>query len=193
MSTPASLQTTQLHRWVLRIRSGDHEARNELIRKVQGNLERLASLMLRRFPQVARFEQTEDVLNNALLRLMRSLETVQPGSVKDFFNLAAVHIRWELLDMAKHYRKVLEMETSTRPLEPTEVCCAEEDLDRWSRLHQVVENLPAREREVFSLTFYHDRKQVEIAELLGVDERTVRRWWCSACQKLCESMDGKPP
>ena len=35
----------------------------------------------------------------ALLRLLRSLQAIRPGSTRDFFNLAAVHIRRELLDL----------------------------------------------------------------------------------------------
>jgi RNA polymerase sigma factor (sigma-70 family) len=46
-----------------------------------------------------------------------------------------------------------------------------------SAFHAAVEQLPDAEREVVELTFYHGLTQPEIAELLGVDERTVRRRW----------------
>jgi DNA-directed RNA polymerase specialized sigma24 family protein len=32
--------------------------------------------------------------------------------------------------------------------------------------------------------FYHGWTQVKIAELFGVDERTIRRRWATACDRL---------
>ncbi len=59
--------------------------------------------MLRGYPGVRRWEQTDDILQNAALRLCRALEEVQPASVRSFINLAAVAIRRELIDLARHY------------------------------------------------------------------------------------------
>jgi DNA-directed RNA polymerase specialized sigma24 family protein len=36
--------------------------------------------------------------------------------------------------------------------------------------------------------FYHGWEQQQIAEVLGVTDRTVRRYWRSACQKLSEAL-----
>jgi RNA polymerase sigma factor (sigma-70 family) len=47
-----------------------------------------------------------------------------------------------------------------------------------------VAKLPAQEREVVGLAFYHGWSQAEVAELFGVSERTVQRWWQSALLKL---------
>ena len=59
--------------------------------------------MLRGFSRVHRWEQTDDVMQNAALRLYRTLADVQPATVQDFFRLAALNVRRELLDLAKHY------------------------------------------------------------------------------------------
>src|SRR4051794_31546076 len=72
MSDP-SVRTTQLHLWLERMRAGDVGARDELLRGFCGRLESLAHKMLRRFPHVQRWAQTDDVLQNALMRLLRSL------------------------------------------------------------------------------------------------------------------------
>jgi RNA polymerase sigma factor (sigma-70 family) len=56
-----------------------------------------------------------------------------------------------------------------------------------------VEALPLEEREVVSLIFYHDWKQHQVGELLGVDERTVRRYWRSAVGRLSSKLDGRFP
>jgi RNA polymerase sigma-70 factor (ECF subfamily) len=59
-----------------------------------------------------------------------------------------------------------------------------EDLELWVRFHQAVDELPVEEREVVGLVFYHGWTQVRIAELFNVDERTIRRRWTNACERL---------
>jgi RNA polymerase sigma factor (sigma-70 family) len=49
-----------------------------------------------------------------------------------------------------------------------------------------VDELPIEEREVVGLVFYHGWTQVRIAELFNVDERTIRRRWSNACERLRE-------
>src|SRR5690348_11525341 len=94
-----SAQTAQLVEWVDRMRAGDASARDELIRGFQGRLELLARKMVGRDPRVRRWVDAEDVLQNALLRLLRALETVRPESTRAFFGLAAEQLRRELLDL----------------------------------------------------------------------------------------------
>jgi len=59
--------------------------------------------------------------------------------------------------------------------------------------HEAVDHLPAEEREVLALRFYHGWTQGQIAELLGVTERTVRRSWNRACLMVTERLKGKLP
>ena len=66
-------------------------------------LQTLAHVMLRDYPRVKRWEETADVLQNALIRLHRALQTVIPPSPRDFFRLATLQIRRELVDLARHY------------------------------------------------------------------------------------------
>src|SRR5262245_25284397 len=102
----ASVHTTQLHDWLARMRAGDAMAREELLRSMCGRLEGLAHKMLKGFPNVRRWEDTCDVLQNALPRLLRALQTIQPDSMKGFFCLAAEQIRRELVDLARRYKGI---------------------------------------------------------------------------------------
>src|SRR5205814_1741572 len=102
MDSPA-LDTNFLTDRLGRSRAGDPEALNELLSAYWGRLERLARKMLGRFPDVRRVTETGDVLQNALVRLVRALERVEVGSTRDFFGLAAEQMRRELLDLARHY------------------------------------------------------------------------------------------
>lgn len=192
-------QTTQLVQWVSRIQAGDDSARNELIRGFQGRLEKLARKMVGQERRVGRWVEAEDVLQNALLRLMRSLETVRPDSTRSFFGLAAEQMRRELLDLARHFYGPLgeganhesvhrRTEDDRRGIEPPAPDNESEELKRWSRFHEEVERLPVREREVVGLVFYHGWTQAQVAELFQIDVRTVRRWWETALVKLHASM-----
>jgi RNA polymerase sigma-70 factor (ECF subfamily) len=193
--TDVSLHTIKLHGWLQRIRDGDKAAHDELLRGVGGRLERLARKMLRGFPQVRRWTETDDVLQNALVRLLRSLEKVEPTSVRAFFGFAAEHLRRELIDLARHYYgahglgkhhagPIAAADSQGPGLEPAAPTDTAAEVERWCAFHEQVDLLPAEERETVSLIFYHAWTQAQVADLLQVDERTVRRRWQSALRKL---------
>jgi len=202
-----SLHTTLLHGWLDRMRAGDPTAREELLRATCNRLERLARKMLRGFPTVARWEETDDVLQSALIRLLRALEKVRPASVRDFFGLAATQMRRELLDLARHYQGPQgpganhaslpggPADGSSLPaaVDPPDRAEQDDNLEQWRAFHEQVEGLPAEEREVVSLVFYHGWTQAEIARLFEVTERTIRRYWQSACLKLSAALGEAVP
>jgi hypothetical protein len=64
MDTPG--QTAHMLASLDRMQAGDRVARDELLRGFGDRLERLARKMLRRFPSVGRWVETEDVLQNSL-------------------------------------------------------------------------------------------------------------------------------
>jgi len=71
-------QTTLVQGWIDRLRAGDSSARDALLACAIDRLERLTRKMLKGFPGVHRWEQTDDVLQNAILRLSRALQDVTP-------------------------------------------------------------------------------------------------------------------
>jgi RNA polymerase sigma-70 factor (ECF subfamily) len=199
---PSSLHTTQLRRWVERMRAGDRPAREEMLRAVHARLERLARKMLHRFPDVARWEETGDLLHNAVLRLLRALESVEPASERDFFGLAAEQMRRELLDLARRYRTrrvqgpscVRDPQGSDSGRSAPEPAAGGDDadeLERWCAFHEAVARLPAEQREVVGLVYYHGWTQAEAAEHLGMSKRTVQRHWAAAMLTLHEQLKGR--
>jgi RNA polymerase sigma factor (sigma-70 family) len=197
MSDPA-LDTVAMQGCIDRWQAGDRTAADELLRLALCRLEKLARRMTRGFPNVRGIADTDDILQNSLLRLLRTLQHMRPATTRDFFNLAAVHIRRELLDLArrgKTKRTVpLDANGSSTPTTPEPAAPDDTgpETERWVRFHEAVDRLPLAEREVVGLVFYHGWTQEKIAELFGVDERTVRRRWASACQRLRE-MAGDVP
>ena len=82
---------------------GSDEAYGELISQASERLLKLTRRMLRDFPKLKRWEQTDDVFQTAALRLYRSLAEVQPDSVREFFGLGTTQIRRTLIDLARQH------------------------------------------------------------------------------------------
>jgi RNA polymerase sigma-70 factor (ECF subfamily) len=183
--------TVQMHRCVERWRDGERAAADELLRALGGRLEQLARKMLRGFPAVRHWAETGDVFQGAVMRLLNSLREVRPASTREFMGLAAVQVRRELLDLARRFaRRRVEVGDEG---EVAEAAAPAADLDGWCRFHEAVEGLPAEEREVVGLLFYQGWTQAQVAELFGVSERTVRRYWGSACLALNQRLGGELP
>jgi RNA polymerase sigma-70 factor (ECF subfamily) len=122
--------------------------------------------------------------------LTRALRQEKPASVADFFGLAALHIRRELLDLARRHAR-----QPTAPLTedlPDRAGDNPTELDRWAALHEAAGRLPADLGAVFSCTFYHGWTQNQIAELLGISDRQVRRLWVETCLRLKEEVGDLP-
>ncbi len=200
-----SFHTTRLHDWLVRIRLDDREARNELAAAIGQRIVALARGMLRGFGNLRRDADTLDVAQGSLMRILAALD--QPGpqfeSTRAFTAFVATCIRSELLDLARRYRSAKRgggriVSAMSDPSRGTDVEAiaplpAEEELELWTRFHQAVADLPEQEREVVGLKFYHGCTEKEIAELMEVSERTIRRWWVAACVRLEKAMGGQMP
>ena len=218
MSDSSSSVTRILQGLLDRLRGGDEKARDELIEHACGRLVVLTRKMLGRFSRLRAWEETGDVAQNAILRLRRALEQVQPGSVREFMGLASVQIRRELLDLSRHYfgregqdRSDENFLQKNAPLVISQAQGASDEsqgpgivpaagdssdssnFEMWSKFHEVVQSLSDVEREVVELLWYQDLSQEEAAELLGVDESTVKRRWRAARFKFNDALKGWLP
>jgi RNA polymerase sigma-70 factor (ECF subfamily) len=192
--------TAVLGRWLVRLRQGDEaaaeEARGEVITHTCGRLEALTRRMLRHYPRLRRWEQTDDVLQNAVLRLHRSLATVRPETAAQFYGLAATHIRRELIDLARHHfgpegaaaHHHTDPDGQAGEAGPVggkqDPAGEPATLAEWTEFHEKVQRLPGPEREVFDLLWYEGLTQAEAGSVLGVTERTVKNRWRSAKLEL---------
>ena len=201
----------QLSLWLESMRAGDPGARDRLLQTAWSRLERLARKMLRGFSRVQRWEETADVLQNSMVRLLRALQHVQPASLREFIALATEQIRRELIDLARHYQGPQGLGANYtsakgdthveggdgdagRPLDPIDPRAEDpSNLEAWCAFHEAVALLPAQEREAFGLLFYQGWTQVEVAGLLEVNVRTVRRWWQNACLQLHAALGENTP
>ncbi|MFO0798259.1 MAG: sigma-70 family RNA polymerase sigma factor [Gemmataceae bacterium] len=194
--TQPSLDTLQLHDLVDRFRDGDRAAADALLRAVAGQLDRLARRMIRNFPRVRAGADTADVVQCAMIRLTKALGDVRPNSTREFAGLAALQVRRELLDLARHFTTRLIGPPVPDPETGDWGTGGGDDpagLELWARFHAAADALPAEEREAFGLLFYNGHTRAEAALLLGVSERTVYRWWAAACERLVEQLGGELP
>jgi RNA polymerase sigma factor (sigma-70 family) len=181
-----SPRTAQVHDWLTRMKAGDESAPDELLRSVTLRLEVLARRMLHRFPQLRRWEQTDDVLQGALLGLLNALREVRPESMRSFYTLSSVMIRRQLIDLWRHYYgpRGPGAHHHSDPGAPALTPAPKDASPDVNRVHELVDHLPADQREVFELRYYHDLSQDEVAEALGVSTRTVQRRWVAALRRL---------
>jgi RNA polymerase sigma-70 factor (ECF subfamily) len=181
--------TTSLQRLLDDAAYGKPEVYDELLRHACDRLRVLARKRLRGFPDVRRWAETDDVLQNAMLRLHRCLTEVKPPTVAAFFGLAALQIRRELLDLSKsvfgpegiganHHTDGNGAIVADQGVMPT----------TWGRFNELTESLPEEERQVVDLLFIHEMTQEEAAGVLGLSLRTVKRRWLSARTRLGEVM-----
>jgi len=184
--TPALLQRAVV---------GDAAALDELLRHCGARLTALTRRMLGDYERVRRWAQTDDVLQNALVRLLNAMQSVRPQTPRDFLALASLQIRRELIDLARHFYGPEGMganhDSQTRAAERRHDPCDPADdrdepatLARWTELHERIGALPDDEREVVDLLYYQEMTQAQAAATLNVSLRTVQRRWHQALGKL---------
>lgn len=184
--------TTGLQHWLDLARIGDTDHRNQIIEHTCERLRKLAHRMLRHYPWVRRWSETDDVLQNAMIRLHRALAQVRPESPRQFYGLATTQIRRELIDLSRHYcgAEGLGARHHTDGGKAAEATPDErhepENLESWTRFHEQVEKLPDEQRNVVGLLWYEGLSQPEAAEVLGVSLATVKRRWQAARMALYE-------
>ena len=203
--TPDDPHAANLTACLERLAAGDLSARGPILELCAARLRVLASRMLARFPGVRRWDDTDDVFQNAALRLHRTLAEARPRSPREIMLLAAAQVRRELLDLARRYagphshaahhatNVVIEDPDPDAPAFHTDRSADPEDgLDRWSAFHAAIADLPAEHREMFHLVWYLGVDQRTIARLLDCSSRTVKTRWREAREAVRAALDTRP-
>ena len=204
-------ESSQLQQLLDQYQSDQPHAFDELINYAAKRLRSLARKMLAQYPHVRRWEETDDVMQAALIRLHRSLSEIRPDSKRAFFGLAATQMRRTLIDLARHYYgahghgKNYQSAAGNRSSmtraedfaqaapEPSGATDEPDSLQRWTDFHEAIDRLPAEEKEVMSLVWYGGMMQKEVAQLLEVSERTVIRRMNRAKLELSELLGDRAP
>jgi len=182
-----------------RLSAGDAGARERLIELACERLKRLTRKMFADAPGLRRWEDSADVFQNAVLRFWNSLQATMPATPTEFFRLAALNIRRELIDLCRHHfgpegsaahristgGSGIAVDSPQSTFDPSR-------LTMWTEFHERVALLPDDERELFDLMWYQGLTHPEAAGLLAVPERTLRRRWRAARARLYATLRGGP-
>ena len=151
----------------------------ELLGRAAKRLEFLCATMLHQdYPRLigALINLQSDELLGALIeRLMKAMRETRPPTVRQFFGLANQHIRWELNDLARRLEERETIERLSGDNVPAPVSSGSELSLNARRMLDTIEGLPEDQREVFSLVRIQGMSQTEVAALLGVTAKTIKR------------------
>ncbi len=192
--TPADPNSTAEVQLLLeRIRAGDQPAIQVLLSATLERLRSLAKKIAGNIPRVKQFEQTDDLLQNSMVRLWKAFEKHHPPTPLDYYRLASAIMRRELIDMSRHYFGAQGMganqvrvsnSTDAEGGSPIDFQGDEtnepQKLGRWTEFHQYVEGLDDEERTLFDLLWYQGLSLDAAAQIMGSSERTTRRRWKAA-------------
>jgi RNA polymerase sigma factor (sigma-70 family) len=188
-----------------RLAAGDDTAREQILEVCNERLRELSSRLLGKFAKVRRWDNTDDVAQNAAMRLYRALGETVPESPRGLMGLMATQIQRELVDLARKHAGPMSYAanhgTNAVPGTNGDVMLvdvmpdqegADEDeipLERWESFHMAVEQLPDEHREVFKLVWYLGTDRETAAKTLGMSVRSVGRRWQEARELVRQKLD----
>jgi RNA polymerase sigma factor (sigma-70 family) len=200
-----------------RVRAGDNRAAAELFALAGERLLGTARRLLNSFTALRRRgEETGDVLHGAYDRIIRSTIDLKPETVAQFFALAALKLRQQMLDRMRQLKAYADRHSERTenkegepsiqlpprelgarggegspddfPAEYSDQVVRLEKLDFAIDLVASLDALPEEERQAVELIFWCGFSQNEAGELIGVDPSTIKRRWASARVKLATQL-----
>lgn len=174
-----------------RAQAGDRSALDALFAATYDDLHALARARLRSGPRFTVLD-TVALLNESYMRLTNA-GRLRPQDRSHFVRYAARAMRSVIVDFAR--RRAADRRggdlarvqlttgiASNTPAAETEIL----------KVHEALESLAsidARAAEVVEMRYFSGMSEAEIANALGVTERTVRRDWTKARVLLAEALD----
>ena len=185
--------------------AGDLTARDRIVEACGDRLRHLTHKIIRRYPGVRRYDDTDDVFQGAIMRLHRALGQMALAgeSPRSLMALGATQIHRELVDLARRYAGPSSYQANhgtnvfPDPEGPRhfvdDAAVEEEPLDRWERFHAAVEQLSPEQKEAFRLVWYLGADQKTIAAVMGCSERSVKNYWRQARDAVKAALGGESP
>lgn len=209
MTTGQSPSAELIQHWLSRHAAGDDSALQKLLETSMQRLELLTRKMLADNGWLRTREETDDVLQNASIRLWRALQDHKPATTVDYFRLAACLIRRELIDLSRHHlrgsnRLIYGLNNPNSVTDDSTLQQTNEAgnqslnetwdparIGRWSDFHDYVERLSEEDRTLFDLLWYQELPIATASELLNIPVRTLGRRWKAARVTLYRSLFGE--
>jgi RNA polymerase sigma-70 factor (ECF subfamily) len=131
--------------------------------------------------RVGRVEDAEDLVSETFLKVVEGIKSFQWQHENSF---AAWLFRIARNSISNFYRQKKRWQTvpldelpdlQTHSLLPSDLILQKE---KFERLRQLINTLTPRQQEIITLRFFGGLRNQEIAEILGIDERTVSAHLC---------------
>jgi RNA polymerase sigma factor (sigma-70 family) len=196
--------TAQVNDLLQRLREGDPGSVQALLEASMRRLQILAKRISNNIPGVKRWEQTDDLVQNSVIRLWKALETNHPQTPLEYYRLASTIMRRELIDRSRHFfgaegiganlartGNALDSQFVSPVDLKTDQTNEPSKLASWTEFHEYVESLNEEDKALFDLLWYQGLTLTQAAELLGSSERTTRRRWKLARVALHDAILGQ--
>jgi RNA polymerase sigma factor (sigma-70 family) len=186
----------EVERALARLQTGEKGAFDELVLIAYEWLGRRVAAILRAYPNV--HLPADEVLHDRVLgRLRSALSSVVPGTCEELTRLADRHIRWALRDIVREKRvrpPAIDLDSTVEQSSDEPGNALDDLLDNSERekFHNAAAALPEPLRRVFCLRYYGGLSEAEVAEDLGVTDRTVRNHWRQAIDSISVALTGHP-
>ncbi len=187
MEDPGSMPPGEVTRLLEAAEAGDSEALDRLVPLVYEDLRRVAHRQLDR-EGGGHTLQTTALIHEAYLKIAAG-GSVSATSRAHFLAIAARAMRQVLVDYARRRKAAKRgggVISVTLGDEPQPADASAEDL---LALDEALEQLDPRQRQVIECRFFGGMEESDIAAVLGVSERTVRRDWVKARAWLYKSLN----
>jgi RNA polymerase sigma factor (TIGR02999 family) len=174
----AAARTGEVTRLLRAARDGDAHAIDRIVPLVYEDLRRLARRQLGRQFGSQSVRPTE-LVHEAYVKLSKGgAEAASDRS--HFFAIAARAMRQVLVEDARNRHAMKRGGSWKRATLSGGHWVVDLDVDELLTLNDALDALDARQRQVVECRFFGGMEEREIAEVLGVTERTVRRDWVKA-------------
>ncbi len=173
------------------VRDGDSQAMDRLVPLVYEELRALAKRELYREQQGHTLHATA-LVHEAYLKLAGS--GIPASDRAHFLAIAARAMRQVLVDHARRRKAVKRGGELVRTTLTDSGAPVDFRPDELIALDEAMEQLDPRQRQVVEFRFFAGMEEKEIAEVLGISDRTVRREWVKARAWLYRALypDGAP-
>lgn len=193
-----------LDQLLARCAAGDQSARTTLINRCSSRFLKLTRTIKADYPQLGRWEQTDDICQEATLKIWEDLHTRTFENGLHFYRTTARIIRHTLIDLMRHHfgPQGIGRQHHSVPMNPDESsqqqrsdpACNTFDpqlLAQWTELHDTINRLSPSSTEMFDLMYYHELSQHDAGLVLGISDRQVRRRWGQARDELAALLEGE--
>jgi RNA polymerase sigma factor (sigma-70 family) len=196
-----TFNTVLMKKLVVRYQQGDKAALSTLIDSTLFRLNKIARKLLNPLQKLRVHVDTGDVVNGSVIRLAKTLENILPTSVIDYYNQATEQLRLELRTLTRRFLLPEQFADLSGQETPRQLYTIQEyseqdpikELQLWHDFNILCEQLDREEKTVLNLLKFHGFNQLEVAELMGISDRQVRRFFHEANRKILRLLGRELP